>query len=72
MIKKADFSYHFRPEVVDLQLPEVEKQGDQKVITLTEPKVKFREKKVDSLGADFVAFKKRKMNSRNLKQRMDF
>ena len=61
----------FRSEPIDLELPEVKQKAEEKVIVLSEPKLRFREKKVNTLGADLVAFKKRKMNSRNLKQRQD-
>ncbi|KAK2146609.1 hypothetical protein LSH36_594g00002 [Paralvinella palmiformis] len=48
---------------VDLQLPikKVPAPEQVKTITVSEPKIKFIQKKVDTLGAEFVAFKKRKM-----------
>ena len=54
---------------VDLQLPELEAKVEHKTVVISEPKIKFKEKKVDSLGADLIAFKKRKQAARSIKQR---
>ena len=55
--------FPYRADPVDLQLPikKVPAPEQVKTITVSEPKIKFIQKKVDTLGAEFVAFKKRKM-----------
>ena len=52
-------SSFFRPPTVDLGLPEQKKKEDVKVVTVSEPKFKFVEKKAPPLGSELVAFKKR-------------
>ena len=66
----------FRSAPVDLQLPTSLDAIEETIITnpSEKPKMKFREKKVDTLGSEFVAFKKRKMAAsaaRSMKQRED-
>ena len=53
----------YRSAPIDLELPVKKEPAPEQVktITISEPKIKFRQKKVDTLGAEFVAFKKRKM-----------
>lgn len=72
-ILKLIASSVFREEVVDLQLPEKKEKVIASVIPISEPKIKFRQKKVDTLGAELVAFKKRKLTSaaQNLRKRDD-
>jgi len=58
----------------DLQLPSQKKQQeDVKVITLTQSKMKFVEKKAPALGSELVAFKKRnkKKPNFNFRQKAD-
>lgn len=50
----------FRPDEIDLQLPQVEKAEQTVIIPANEPKIKFREKTVSSLGSGPVFFKKPK------------
>ena len=54
------------PAQVDLQLPadkSAQNVEQKKVVVSNEAKIKFREKKVDTLGAELVAFKKRKLQA---------
>ncbi|ELT89487.1 hypothetical protein CAPTEDRAFT_222399 [Capitella teleta] len=54
-------------EVVDLQLPVVQPKEELVSITLSEPKFKIREKKVDKVGQGLAEFRKRKKMDRNLR-----
>ena len=57
---------------VDLQLPKTKTDStEEKVVVITETKIKFKEKKIDSLGEGLAAFKKRKQATRSLKTRED-
>ncbi len=60
--------FTYRPPP-DLQLPKKEEKEVEKVITVQEPRIKFREKKVTCLGTDIVGFKKRKINKAALQFR---
>lgn len=54
-----------RQPQVDLELPQEDSTVTETVpLPADEPKIKFREKKVDKLGQDLVAFRKRKMAAR--------
>ena len=53
----------------DLQLPKTKSHVEEKTGVLSETKIKFKEKKVDSLGDGLAAFKKRKQATRSLKAR---
>ena len=71
------FTLYFR-ELVDLELPKVEEKYETISIPIAnpEPKVKFKEKRVTSLGSSKggnVTFKKRKLGSgaRNVRRRDD-
>ena len=66
------FSFRIKP--VDLQLPtppEIEATPEPVQAPVVEAKIKFREKKVDSLGSELIAFKKRKLAQRSMKQRQE-
>lgn len=59
-------------EKIDLQLPKLEKEIVPPVIMEPE-RVKFGERRVESLGEGPVEFKKRKFNNpkRNMRQKLD-
>ena len=72
------FSFFFRQqEQIDLELPKTEEKVETISIPVpTEPRVKFKEKRVSSLGptkGGNVTFKKRKLASgaRNVRKRED-
>lgn len=56
---------HDQEPEIDLQLPTVKGQEEVKVVTIVEPKVKFREKKAPPLGSELVGFKKRNPKKTN-------
>ncbi|XP_059050058.1 WW domain-binding protein 4 [Achroia grisella] len=60
-------------EAVDLQLPKPEKQTPPPPVVMEPEVIKFKEKRVESLGDGPVEFKKRKFNTakRNMRQKID-
>ena len=75
MFSNSYCSYFRAPELIDLQLPKIaEVQEVIQIPVPSEPKIKFKEKRINSLGSNKsgpVAFKKRKLGdgARNARRR---
>lgn len=62
----------FRPEQkIDLQLPKSQKEVIPPPVVVEPETVQFKEKRIESLGEGPVEFKKRKLNKRNIRQKLD-
>lgn len=56
---------------IDLQLPKSQKEVIPPPVVVEPESVQFKEKRIESLGEGPVEFKKRKLNKRNIRQKLD-
>ncbi|XP_045447414.1 WW domain-binding protein 4 [Melitaea cinxia] len=56
---------------IDLQLPKSKKEVIPPPVVVEPETVQFKEKRIESLGEGPVEFKKRKLNKRNIRQKLD-